>query len=138
MEFTLVLCNNNGDYIVNIPHEGVGLDKLDAVRDNWNLPHLLASQIAGSVLGLEIVSIEIPIGEHHARESGLFHTYNRVAINITHNLNHYAKEVLVRHDGRYQLKYIYSKDAMLLDWIKAGYPKEWDGKAPITETEGDE
>jgi len=133
MEFTVKFTADNNNFVVHKQKARFGLAMLDRARVETDIPALETGRVVDGIADhFYLTCIEIVISEKIARKSKLFELDHRAVITTLYRLNGYVGVVPVieRNQETGEIiqvdwEYVVDTDAILEDWIAAGFPEKW-------------
>ena len=123
----------HGSWVAYYARRELGLDGVKELRQETGVTDLDLSRMDGVTGYLETQAVTIELDEQTARESGLFDKTNTAVVTVPpKGLSGYieliAKTTQAPGTGEItmaKLQPVVAKDAVLDDWIEAGFPTEW-------------
>lgn len=134
MKFIVNFVNYKGNYVVSIDRYKFGIKQLKEIKKYLNLPNLDVDLVDNIIPTTNILNVKLEIQEIVADCSNLFMdtdnvdiyvdggSLNKYMIKEIYVINRYSKNDGIREVG---INLKLSKEKLLEDWIKAGYPTEW-------------
>lgn len=130
MSFSFIV-EFSGEPLIDLPVECIGLSHLKKLKDlvNQDIP---LSAVAQYIWGRKEGRLDVELDEKRAVESGHFIESGKIRVKVTNpkSFNKYVTElptVTIDSNGirwaSIERKIDYNR--ILEDWVKAGYPKNW-------------